>query len=75
MTGFEEEHHETTWKAKFQQQEVFVIVKEAKDSLRFIECEFILLPSHGRILNFADKALKVYLYIMTRKTVSNISLW
>ena len=43
------------WKAKNQQQEVFVIMKGTKDSIRFIECEIILLPSHGRILSFAEK--------------------
>ena len=48
-------------------------MKEAKDSLRFIDSEIILLPSHGMILSFADIALKVYPYILTRKTVSNIS--
>ena len=56
------------------ESKVFVIMKGTKDSIRFIECEIILLPSHGRILSFADKALTVYLCILTRKTVSNIFL-
>ena len=38
------------------ESKVFVIMKGTKDSIRFIECEIILLPSHGRILSFADKA-------------------
>ena len=49
-------------------------MKGVKDSLLFVGSETILLPSHGRILNFADKALAIYLYILTRITVSNISL-
>ncbi len=55
------------WKVMFQQQEVFVIMKGTKDSIRFIECEIILLPSLGRILCSADKALIVYLTFWREK--------
>lgn len=49
-------------------------MKDSKDSLRFIDSEIILLLSHGMILSLTDITLTVYLYILTRKTVSNISL-
>ena len=45
------------WKAKNQQQEVSSIMKEAKESLRLTDSVAILLPSHSKILSFADKAL------------------
>ena len=61
------------WKAKLQ-LEVFAIMNEAKDSLRFIDREIILLLSHGMILSLTDITLTIYLFILTRKTVSNISL-
>lgn len=45
------------WKAKNQQQEVAAITEDAKDSLRLTDSIAVLLPSHSKILSFADKAL------------------
>ena len=45
------------WKARNQQQEVSSIMKEAKESLRLTDSVAVLLPSHSKILSFADKAL------------------
>ena len=44
------------WKARNQQQEVSSIMKEAKESLRLTDSVAVLLPSHSKILSFADKA-------------------
>ena len=45
------------WKARNQQQEVSAIMKEAKESLRITDSVAILLPSHDKIIRFANNLL------------------